>query len=486
MLAYPSFDRDFTLETDASLQGLGAVLSQKQEDGKLHPIAFASRALSTAEKNYSITELDTLAVVWAISHFHSYVNGNPVTVLTDHSAVKSVLETSNPTGKHARWWMRVYGSGVGKVTIVYRAGRENASADALSRSPHGSPPSLGIAEGEVQVSAVASEDITALLNAQPTTSAGERSDYRSEQHRDPDLKMMFEYIEEEKLPDEPDSAKKLVAKECQFSIIDGILYFIDHRHDYQRRVAVPRHLRENLLQETHGGVYAGHFSAPKLYKLLLRHWWWHGMYADVLAFCKKCPECAVVTGAGRQHRPPLRPIPIQRPFQKIGVDIMDLPCTERGNKHVVVFQDMLTKRPMAFPVPDQKAERLCRLLCEEVVPMFGVPEALLSDRGANLLSSLMKDVCALLGIKKLNTTSYHPECDGMIECFNRTLKTMLRKRAVKYGLQWDNHLAALLWAYRNMPHDSTGGKPFCSLAGIADHPLKQLSFQSNPLPSILL
>lgn len=173
----------------------------------------------------------------------------------------------------------------------------------------------------------------------------------------------------------------------------------------------------------------------------------------------------MVTGAGRQHRPPLRPIPIQRPFQKIGVDIMDLPCTERGNKHVVVFQDMLTKRPMAFPVPDQKAERLCRLLCEEVVPMFGVPEALLSDRGANLLSSLMKDVCALLGIKKLNTTSYHPECDGMIECFNRTLKTMLRKRAVKYGLQWDNHLAALLWAYRNTPHDSTGRKPSFLLFG---------------------
>ena len=163
VLAYPSFDRDFTLETDASLQGLGAVLSQKQEDGKLHPIAFASRALSPAEKNYSSTELETLAVVRAISHFHSYVYGNPVTVLTDHSAVKSVLETSNPTGKHARWWTRVYGSGVGKVTIVYRAGRENASADALSRSP----PSLGIAEGEVQVSAVASEDITALLMLNP-------------------------------------------------------------------------------------------------------------------------------------------------------------------------------------------------------------------------------------------------------------------------------------------------------------------------------
>ena len=103
------------------------------------------------------------------------------------------------------------------------------------------------------------------------------------------------------------------------------------------------------------------------------------MYTDVLAYCKKCPECAVVTGAGRQHRPPLHPIPVQRPFQIIGVDIMDLPCTESGNKHVVVFQDMFTKWPMVYAVPDQKTERITKLLCEEIVPFFGVPEALLSD-----------------------------------------------------------------------------------------------------------
>lgn len=75
---------------------------------------------------------------------------------------------------------------------------------------------------------------------------------------------------------------------------------------------------------------------------------------------------------------------------------------------------------MVFPMPDQKADRIVRLLVEEVIPFFGVPEALLSDRGTNLLSHLMKDVCKLLGIKKLNTTAYHPECDGMVERFNRT------------------------------------------------------------------
>ena len=115
VLAYPAFDVDFTLETDASIQGLGAVLSQPQADGKLHPVAYASRALNKAEKSYSVTELETLAVVWAVSHFHSYLYGNKVTVLTDHSAVKAILETPNPTGKHARWWTKVYGRGVKRV-----------------------------------------------------------------------------------------------------------------------------------------------------------------------------------------------------------------------------------------------------------------------------------------------------------------------------------------------------------------------------------
>ena len=131
----------------------------------------------------------------------------------------------------------------------------------------------------------------------------------------------------------------------------------------------------------------------------------------------------------------------------------------RGNNYVVVFQDFLSKFPLVFPVPDQKTERLARPLVEQVVPLFGVPEALLSDRGANHLSHLMTSVCQLLGVKKLNTTSYHPQCDGLVERLNRPLKTMLRKHAADFGVQWDRYLPGVLWAYRNTPHDSTGKKP---------------------------
>ena len=467
VLAYPCFDKDFILETDASIQGLGAVLCQTQEDGKSHPVAYASRALNPAEKNYSVTELETLAVVWAVTHFHSYLYGNRVTVLTDHSAVKAVLETSNPTGKHARWWTRVYGRGVREVRIVYRAGRENASADALSRHPQGPAPQHGIAQDETQVAVVSTDtDLSTLLRESPLLLGKEQQgSYGTEQRKDSSLVEMTDFLQNGVLPEDSNRAKKLAAQESLFALIDGILYYVDPRHGNRKRIAVPSHLREQLLEENHRGIYSGHFSGNRLYNTLVRHWWWAGMYADAMAFCKRCPECAIATGAGRQHKPPLKPIPVQRPFQIIGLDIMDLPCTEQGNRHVVVFQDMFTKWPMVFPVPDQKTGRIVRLLCEEIVPLFGVPESLLTDRGANLLSHLMLDVCTLLGIEKLNTTAYHPQCDGMVERFNRTLKSMLRKRAAQFGAQWDKNLSGILWAYRNTPHESTGEKPSFLLFG---------------------
>jgi len=145
---------------------------------------------------------------------------------------------------------------------------------------------------------------------------------------------------------------------------------------------------------------------------------------------------------------------------------MELPTTARHNRYVIVFQDMFSKWPLVFAVPDQKAIRIAKLLAEELIPMFGCPESLLSDRGTNLLATVMQDVCKLMGIAKVNTTTYHPQCDGLVERMNRSLKAMLRKHCAKFGRQWDAYLPGVLWAYRNMPHESTKEKPSFLLFGM--------------------
>ena len=133
-----------------------------------------------------------------------------------------------------------------------------------------------------------------------------------------------------------------------------------------------------------------------------------------------------------------------RPFQVIGFDVTNMPCTSQGNKHVVLFQDMFNKWPMVFAVPDQITGRIVKLLCEEIVQLFGVPESLLTDKGANFLSHLVLDVCSLLGIQKLNITAYLPECNSMVEWFNCKLKSMLLKRVAQFGAQWEKNLSAVL------------------------------------------
>ena len=170
--------------------------------------------------------------------------------------------------------------------------------------------------------------------------------------------------------------------------------------------------------------------------------------------------------SGSKTQTPTAPIPVGKPFQILGIDVMDLPLTDTGNRHVVVILDLFTKWPFVFPVPDQRTSRITRLIAEEVIPWFGVPEALLSDRGANLLSHLIQDLCGLLGITKLNTSSYHPQCDGAVEHFYRTLKQILRRHVAIFGCQWDRYLPGVLWACRNTPHSSTGEKPSFLLFGV--------------------
>ena len=463
VLAYPSFGEPYTVETDTSISGLGAVLLQMQKDSRLHPVAYISRSPTAAERNYSITELETLAVVWALTRLHSYLYGQSVTVVTDHAAVKAILETPSPSGKHARWWMKVYGMGLKEVKIIHRSGKLNASAGALSRCPQGKAPDTGPGEGEVQVAVLRSQPLE--TNSQDGNSpeiedlftmqslpAGE-VDFATEQKKDPEIAEILEFLKNGSLPEHSSRARRIVLQKLLFVCDEetDMLFYLDPRQSHRQRVVVPSHLRQQILAEHHVGLMGGHFAAQKIYRALARHWWWDGMYSDTVNYTKNCPQCAVVTGGGLHHSPPLCPIPVSRPFQIVGVDLMELPKTEQGHRYVLVFQDFLTKWPMVFPLADQKSHHIVELLVKEVILLFGVPEALLSDRGTNLLSHLMLDVCHLLGIKKLNTTAHHPQCNGMVERFNQTLKTMLRKHAAQFGAQWDQYLAGALWASQCPP-----------------------------------
>ena len=188
------------------------------------------------------------------------------------------------------------------------------------------------------------------------------------------------------------------------------------------------------------------------------------MRSDVCQYCRSCLTCAT-SHTGRATKPPLTSIPVAGPFDCIGVDVIQFPQTYDGNRYAVVFMDYLTKWPEVFPTADQTAVTIAKLLVEHIVCRHGVPAKLLSDRGTNFLSELLHDVYHLLGIKKLNTTAYHPQTDGLVERFNRTLTDMLAKTSANDGKDWDRRLPYVLFAYRTSMQESTKESPFYLLHG---------------------
>ena len=447
VLAFPNFNQGFLLDTDASGLGLGAVLAQKQEDGSVRPVAYASRTLQPHERNYGVTELEALGVVWAVKHFRHYLYGHHCDVFTDHEALKSLLNTPHPSGKLARWGLALQEV---DLSIFYRPGKKNVLADALSRSP---------VDG---AQLVPEEGLVAAIESPQQPSKSGESGLGARQRGDLGLRQVMEYLESGALPSDQKRAKELVLSKQQYLLLDGVLYFVEK--DKTLKVVPPVEDRKQLFEEVHGGAFGGHLRDAKVHGELSKRYWWSGMRGDIVRWCQACLVCAS-RQVGQAVHPPLTPIPVAGPFDRFGVDVLHFPKSSAGNQYAVVFVDYLTILPEVFATADQSALTIAKLFVEEVVCRHGVPAQLLSDRGKAFLSLLMKEVCEVLGVKKVNTTAYHPQTDGLVERFNRTLTSMLAKRVQRSGSDWDTHLPFVLFAYRASIQESTMESPYFLLHG---------------------
>lgn len=291
VLAYPLFDRNFLLETDASGAGLGAVLSQCQDDKTIRPIAFASWTLQPHERRYGISELEALGVVWAVRHFRHYLYGFPCTVYTDHEALKSLLNTPHPSGKLARWGMAIQEL---NLKIEYRPGKSNAKADALSRYPVSLLP-RDCAETQtcrliaaVEAGPPARKGKREVENSADSTE--EHSTLGARQRADPCLRDIILHLETGELPGDRRRACELVLGKPQFTLRDGVLYKLES--DKSLCIVPPTTDRKELLREVHEGPFGGHLREAKIHGELGRHYWWPGMRADLTNWCRCCVRCA--------------------------------------------------------------------------------------------------------------------------------------------------------------------------------------------------
>ncbi|XP_073803355.1 uncharacterized protein isoform X4 [Danio rerio] len=251
-------------------------------------------------------------------------------------------------------------------------------------------------------------------------------------------------------------------KTVTFVRIKGILY---RQIGPRRQLVVPQCVREVVLHLSHSVPWAGHLGKNKTIARIKRYFYWPGLEGDVAQFCKSCPVCQKVS-LQRPRKAPLQPLPIiTTPFERLGMDVVGpLEKSRSGNRFMLVITDYATRYPEVFPLRSVKAKSVATSLVQ-LFSRVGFPMEILTDQGTNFMSTLLKQVYRLLGIKSIRTTPYHPQTDGLTERFNQTLKQMLRKFVTETGQDWDQWLPYLLFAYREVPQSSTGFSPFELLYG---------------------
>ena len=464
VLLYPRFQPDaprFVLDVDASGVGLGAVLSQADEEGRERPIAFASRLLSSTERRYSATKLELLGVVWAFGHFRCYLLGRPFLVRTDHRALQHLSTFKDPSAIIARWleFLSEF-----TYEVNYRQGRAHANADALSRQSAPRQCVASVAEPPVPL---------------PTPFVQRRrwapADWAAAQSIDEDLVLFQSWLRihpPQCLPSfngvSPDLHAYWRARD-QFFIEHGVLCrrFEDDNpcSEPLTQILVPRHLRPEILQEYHD--YAGHAGVHRTCGQLRQRFHWYGLKRDAedwVASCESCSKRKKPVHRGRGA--PLQVTWAGSPFERIAMDLIPgLPETAGGNRHILVVVDYFTKWVEAYPLKRMDANTIASVFVSEFVARFGAPQSLHTDQGRNFDSAVFKEVCALLGIKKTRTTAYHPAGDGLVERFNQTLEALLSHYVASHQRDWDTQLPAMLMAYRATPQSSTGYTPAYLLFG---------------------
>ena len=400
-LCHPLPGAPLILTTDASNLAIGAVL-EMLVNGVSHPLAFYSRTLHKAERNYSTFDRELLAIHHAIRHFRHMVEGTTFTIQTDHRSLVTALTKSGDawSPRQQRHLSAIAESG-GKLT--YLPGSKNPVADALSR--------------------ITINDIQAGIDYQ-ALAVEQQNDPESEAYRTSITNLTWEYI--------PINNAQVL---CDVST-------------GRPRPFVPTSFRRKIFDVVHE---LSHPSIRSTIKLIKAKFVWHTMAKDIRDWARTCDACQRCK-VQRHTRTDIGTFPQpQRRFAHIHVDIVGpLPASD-GFRYLFTIIDRSTRWPEATPMTDESASSCAAALLSSWISRFGLPEHITSDRGGAFISGLWTSLSNLLGIQLHHTTAYHPQSNGMVERCHRTLKAALMTRCSTPD--WAYQLPWVLLGMRTIPKE---------------------------------
>ncbi|GFU71982.1 retrovirus-related Pol polyprotein from transposon 412 [Trichonephila clavipes] len=393
ILIYPQPDKPFILDTDASNESVGAVLSQ-EIDGQERVVAYWSKCLSKPERNYCVTRKELLAIVKAIEHFHHYLYGQKFLLRTDHASLTWLMNFRNTEGQVARWIQRLNEY---YFDIRHRKGSSHGNADALSRRP--CPENCRHCSRVETKYDYAIRQITTSTATPPDPWSDEK--VREDQMADPDIKPLIEFMESSSnKPSWQDisayspTTKHYWALWNSLHLRNGVLYRKFESEDgktFRWQLVLPRSRIPEVLKELHGSPTGGHFGVMKTLNRVRERFFWGKVRADVEQWCKSCDACSARKGPKIRSRGKLHRYNVGAPFERIAFDILGpLPRTASGNKYLLVVMDYFTKWPEVYPIPDQEAPTVAEAVVQHWISRYGVPLQLHSDQGRNFVSAVLK------------------------------------------------------------------------------------------------
>ena len=463
ILAVPTDDGQYILDTDASDVSIGAVLSQIQ-DSQEQVIAYASRTLSGPELNYSATRRELLAVVTYMKHFRMYLLGpREFVVRTDHSALQWLRRMPDPVGQNARWLeaMEEYLP----FTVEHRAGLKHSNADALSRRPC---PQLGgkVLHGEpVHVSSAA-----VWCRPVVTVDRWSKAELAAATSQDDELSEFVTLFAQhgaaipwDEVVGSSKETKSYWTQRERLRLIDGVLYREWTSSDgLQKRLQLvpPQVLRKELVGVAHSGNSGGHLGVRRTKAQVMRRAYWTGWADDVAHYCQACEACAKYHRGTLKRRGELQPTRVGEPMERMAIDLTGPhPPSRGGHMYILTAIDLFSKWAEAIPLRNKEAATVAHALDKEIFSRLGTPLQLLSDQGPEFESELMHSLCRMYRIDKIRTTAYHPSTNGCIERFHRTLNSMLGKVVADHQRDWSDWLHVVMSAYRASPQEASQQSP---------------------------